>query len=455
MTCDERILLSSLRRLGFRSTAPSLPIESMETHRESGHGSGVELVSGNRYAETRRPSQERSPAGLPNESTNCVQVMEKMNGRAEDDNSNTATTSDGNQALLKIRNVLEEQKIRHALKRQRLVQMREASAAAEKGLVVPDDVRRMFLSTRSDDVNAITTSTFFESRDILDYLSVSSKEDVVFGSETNPCDSFDTSLSKEDSSSTSATSDVSSDGSCNGTVISDEDSRQSQALAEMKARVEALEGEKTERDRALALFFERYGESALKLRCQMEEEMIDCEETECSEMESLIVEQREESDYLRCRVSALEKRTKMLTSKIFRRAVVMSFIFACGAIAAKVVVPHLVQTKKSLRVIDWNGLCAPARPGTKITEETGPLEAPWWAPAGGYFIKAPLYHFSGCGKRPRTRIEVKRGMLHITANNGRRTLIKKPSKTAYVKAGSVHVVDNRYGGHVEIQAPWV
>ena len=356
--------------------------------------------------------------------------------------------TDVNRALLGLRGILEEQKRRHAIKRKRLVEIREANAVAEKGLVVPEAVRRSVCS-RSDDVSTITDPTFFECRDAPDYLSVGWKDETVLENDDETVDlegvkgpKIDASLFKEDGASTTATSDL-SDSSTRG--LSEEQSRQSQALEAMKARVEALEEEKIERDESIASFLANYADKSVQLR-RMEADT-DHKRAECSEIQSLVGEKRQESDTLRGRLTSLENRTT--AAKIWRRLISLSVLVLCACIAIDHIVLPADFSKKTHTA--WNGICAPVKPGTKVSEGMGPLEAPWWAPSG--YLKVPMYHLSGCSSRPRTRLEVIRGMLYVTSNNGFESLIKKPSKSVHAEAGTIHILD-RYGAHVQVDAPW-
>ena len=402
------------------------------------------------------------------------------------DSSVGGSRKDVNEALHNLRSILDEQKKRHILKRKRLAEIKEANAVAERGLVVPESVRRSF---RADDVSAITDPSFLESKDSMDSSSFGGcwKDDTsssTIEEEEEALDSSSSTSSKEEEENGAAYSK--SDGLTVTTVALSETSSHPRSKAsahspsfeEMKLRVKALEDEKSERAQALVSFLVNCSNEGLeKTNRQKEEEYLsdgnqrDSEQTRCSEMGTLLVEQRQHSEYLRGRLTSLEKRATSSPWRIFIAIFSLVFLWACttGLVVLGVqqhqqlILSHL-PTELSLAIQTgtfWNGVCAPAQPGTKLREGMGPMEAPWWAPeVGGSTIKTPLFYLAGCGSRPRTRLEMAGGMLRITQasrhhhNRGRKDVVKKPSKAVYVETGTIHIVD-QYGSHVEMEAPWV
>ena len=213
-------------------------------------------------------------------------------------------------------------------------------------------------------------------------------------------------------------------------------------VIELEQKIRDLESQKEEMEQTLLTLLSNYDTKTKALQ-QEKSRLEDDKDTTYHEMKSLLVEQHEQSERLRSKVSKLERKRKRF--QWLAKTGVASLLIAVWAIST-----YFAQNNKDVQALfgSLNHVCAPARPGSAITEATGPVEAPWWAPT---FVKSLTFD-ALCEDRPRVRLEIQRGTLFISEDDGLQ-VTKKFGDKAYIEHHLIHISD-RGGGHKEMPAPW-
>jgi len=213
-------------------------------------------------------------------------------------------------------------------------------------------------------------------------------------------------------------------------------------VRELERKIRDLELQKEEMEQTLLELLSNYEHKTQALQ-QEKSRLEDDKDTTYQEMKGLLVEQHHESERLRTKVSKMELKRKK--THFFAKTGVLSMMVALLSIG----VYFLFWSE------DWstvyasrNHACAPARPGSQISQATGSVEAPWWAPKS----TKPFFFALLCGDRPRIRLEIQRGTLFISLGEGHQ-VTKKFGDKAYIEADMIHISD-RTGGHQEMVAPW-
>ena len=231
----------------------------------------------------------------------------------------------------------------------------------------------------------------------------------------------------------------------NGAVVDDDLlkellEKESQAL---EGKIKTLESQKGEMEETIMELFRQY-EGKNSVLQQEKKRLEDDKDTTYAEMKSLLIEQHEESERLRSKVTRLESKRRKVA---FAAKSLVAFL-SLAVVGVAVWLNFFVDDISSV-VGSLNYLCAPARPGTQISESSGAVASPWWAPPYTKELIFPLV----CQDRPRIRMEIKRGILSITHQPSGALVAKKMGRTAYIEAEKLHISDTG-GGHKEMQAPW-
>ena len=224
-------------------------------------------------------------------------------------------------------------------------------------------------------------------------------------------------------------------------VLKDMLEKESQELEE---KIKILENHKGEMEQTVLEFFRRY-EGMNSVLQREKKKLEDDKDTTYAEMKGLLIEQHEESERLRTKVTKLERKRKKVAFVVRAFGALVVLALLGFAIWINFFVDDLISTMGGLSY-----LCAPARPGTQIVEASGPIEAPWW---GGPTYTKELVLPWICLDRPRIRLEIKRGTLFITQEPSGTIVAKKLASTAYIETETLHISD-RGGGHTEMHAPW-
>eukprot|EP00522_Entomoneis_paludosa_P000250 CAMPEP_0172472430 /NCGR_PEP_ID=MMETSP1065-20121228/68330_1 /TAXON_ID=265537 /ORGANISM="Amphiprora paludosa, Strain CCMP125" /LENGTH=754 /DNA_ID=CAMNT_0013230565 /DNA_START=293 /DNA_END=2558 /DNA_ORIENTATION=+ len=241
------------------------------------------------------------------------------------------------------------------------------------------------------------------------------------------------------------------------------------AIQEMKQQVRSLQNERNATEETARVFLNGFKSETARL--EKENELLqDDRNTAYQELKNLLLQENLEAERLQERLSALKRSQSTLLKRCLATAALLLLVLAGGVMYHFHGDESFASVSSFLSApseIDWSweGLCSPAKPGTRLvdnnSEDSLIGEAPWWVPPEYSQWKQPAYDILGCSgsaSLPRTTIQVQQGHVWVRQASNGKLLLKKPSTTVYIgsgnDSGTLQIFDQRAGQHQQVQAPW-